>query len=219
MTKVLIAGATGLVGGEALALALEDDRVDRVIAPTRRPLVPHSKLDNPIVDFDRLPESASWWAVEGAICALGTTRAAAGSAAAFRVVDHDYPVRIARIVRGHGATNFALVSSMGADPRSWFLYPRTKGEVEAAVGELAFPSMTFVRPGLLGGERSEVRALEHVAGTVLRTLGPLLPRGMRISPVGEVARLLVEAVLIGEPGCRVVGSARIAEADEPPANR
>lgn len=50
MTTIFLAGATGLVGGIALTLMLDDDRVTQVVAPTRRPLAPHSKLLNPLVD-------------------------------------------------------------------------------------------------------------------------------------------------------------------------
>ncbi len=136
-------------------------------APTRRPLAAHAKLDNPLVDFDRLPAEADWWDVDGVICALGTTRAKAGSDQAFRVVDHDYPLEVARLARKHGASRFALNSSVGANARSKLLYPRTKGEVEEALKAMGFQSLTIVRPGLIGGDRDEFRLGEHVAAAVL----------------------------------------------------
>lgn len=209
MTSLLIAGATGLVGGQALALALEDARVDRVVALTRRPLSAHPKLHIPIVDFGRLPTDAAWSAVEGAVCALGTTRAKAGSVEAFRSVDHDYPLVIARLVRENGGTSFGLVSSMGADAGSRFLYTRTKGQVEEAVRRLQFPSLTIVRPGLLGGDRDDFRATEYVAQVLFRVAAPLLPRRFRISPAAEVARILVEAAIAGQAGERLVESAQL----------
>jgi uncharacterized protein YbjT (DUF2867 family) len=58
MTTVLLVGATGLVGGSVLRQALDDTRVTRVVAPARRLLPPHPKLDNPLVDFERLPSDA-----------------------------------------------------------------------------------------------------------------------------------------------------------------
>lgn len=219
MTSLMITGATGLVGRQALALALDDRRVDRVVAPTRRPLAAHTKLDNPIVDFARLPEAAGWWSVDGAICALGTTRAAAGSAEAFRLVDFDHALNVARLVREHGATRFGLISSMGADPASRFLYTRTKGELEVAVRRLAFPSLTIVRPGLLGGERDEFRATERIAAAVLRVAAPLLPPAWRISPAAAVASVLVEAAVAGAPGITVVEAARLAGAETSPTGR
>lgn len=132
--------------------------------------------------------------------------------AAFRAVDHDYVLAIAAALRRGGASRFALTSSMGADSRSPFLYPRTKGEVEAAVRQLGFPSLTILRPGLLGGERAEHRAMERVMGSVLRIAGPILPASARISPAATVAQLLIEAALGGQPGTHVITAADIARA-------
>lgn len=208
--RILLVGATGLVGSTVLARLLADDRIEAMIAPTRHPLVAHTKLENPIVDFARLPVDAAWWTVDGAICTLGTTRAKAGSDAAFRQVDHDFPLAVARLVREHGATRFALNSSMGADASSRLLYPRTKGEVERAIRELAFPSLTIVRPGLIGGERNEFRAAERIASVVLGALGPLLPRRYRISPATAIADALIDGAIEGTPGIHIVEAERLS---------
>jgi uncharacterized protein YbjT (DUF2867 family) len=214
MTNLLLAGATGMVGNAVLALLLNDERVTRVVAPTRRPLPPHVKLLNPITTIEDLPHDAAWWAVDGAICALGTTRAKTPSAAAYRAIDYGYVLAIATSVRERGATRFALTSSVGADPGSRFRYTRTKGELEGAVDRLCFLSLTIVRPGFLGGERSDAGPLERFVGALLRLAAPVLPVGARISPASTVATLLVEAVLGGGPGKRVVTSADIARAAE-----
>lgn len=210
MTNLLIAGATGLVGAQVLALALADDRINLVVAPTRRPVARHPKLQNPIVDFERLPLEADWWSVDTAICALGTTRAAAGSTVAYRRVDHDYPLAIAQRVGQAGGTRFTLVSSMGANARSNFRYTRMKGELEDAVRRLSFPSLTIVRPGLLGGDRDEFRAAERIGGLILHAIGPTLPLAWRISRAEIVARALIEAAIAGRPGETVIGSAQLA---------
>jgi len=214
MTKLLLAGATGMVGTAVLTLLLGDERVSQVVAPTRRPLPQHAKLLNPIVTSKDLPPDAEWWAVDGAISALGTTRANAGSAAAYRAIDYDYALAIASQVRKGGATCFALTSSAGADARSWFLYPRTKGELEEAIDRLRFPSLTILRPGFLGGERSEHRPIEKAIGRLLDSLAPILPAGARISPAATVAALLVDAALQGRVGRHVINSREIALAAE-----
>lgn len=103
MTRVLLIGATGLVGQSVLRQALQHPQVEQVIAPTRRPLPAHARLLNPVVDFDALPSDADWWAVDAVICTLGTTIKKAGSQAAFRRVDHDLPLRVAQIALRHGA--------------------------------------------------------------------------------------------------------------------
>jgi uncharacterized protein YbjT (DUF2867 family) len=210
MTTLFIAGATGLVGGLALALALADERVTQIIAPTRRPTAPHAKLANPRLDALLDDPSAQSWRADGAICALGTTRAIAGSDAAFRSVDHDLVLAIARRLREAGVERFALVSSLGADARSRVLYTRTKGEVEEAIGGLGFPSLTILRPGFLDGKRTEHRPFERAMGALLRFAGPFLPPAARVSPVANVAQLLTEAAIQALPGTHIVGAAQIA---------
>jgi uncharacterized protein YbjT (DUF2867 family) len=214
MAKILLAGATGMVGAVALDLLLGDDRVSRVVAPTRRPLSQHPKLLNPTIDSTDIKQDAEWWMADGAICALGTTRAKAGSAAAYRAIDYDYTLAVATQLRASGAARFALVTSTGADPKSWFLYTRTKGELEAAVDRLGFGSLTIVRPGFLGGRRNEHRPMERALGAVLSRVAPILPVGARISPAASVAAFLVEAALTGRPGKHIVSSAQIARSAE-----
>ena len=59
--RVMLLGATGLVGGLTLPRLLDDPRCSAVIAPTRRPLgAAHGKLENPVLAFDALPAAAGW---------------------------------------------------------------------------------------------------------------------------------------------------------------
>lgn len=203
MTKLLIAGATGLVGKLALERALADERVSRAIALTRRPIALHEKLETVVIDFSDMPERADWWAVDGVICALGTTRASTSSPATYRTIDYDYPLEIARHTRDHGATRFALVSSLGADPRSRFAYTRLKGELEQALKQRGFPSLTIVRPSVLDGHREQQRPGERRAQVAFRLLAPLVPRRLRISSASAVAAALVEGAVAGPPGVHV----------------
>jgi uncharacterized protein YbjT (DUF2867 family) len=207
---LLLVGATGLVGRAVLRLAIADPRIARVVAPTRRPLPPAPQLDNPVVDFDRLPPDAGWWAVDGVVCSLGTTIRKAGSQAAFRRVDHDYVATVAQRARAHGAQAFALTSAFGADASSRVFYNRVKGEAEASVAACGYPSLTIVRPNLIGGDREEWRAAEFAAMQVLRVLGPILPRAYRISPAEHIARALLNAVVKAEPGQHVITSRDLA---------
>ena len=209
MKTILLVGATGLVGQSVLQQALNDSRVAKVVAPTRRPLPPHSRLENPVVDFDALPADAPQWAVDGIICTLGTTIKKAGSQPAFRKVDHDYPLAVATLARRHGAVAFALTSSVGADPRSRNFYLRTKGETERALAGCGFPSLTLVRPSFIGGVRAERRPLEALGLAVFGGIAWLVPRRYRIVPAERIARALLEAALANEPGIRIVESEAI----------
>lgn len=210
MTRLLIVGSTGLVGGHALTLALADERFAQVIAPTRRPLpTQHAKLENPIIDFEALPEEAPWWRVDAVVCTLGTTIRDAGSKAAFRRVDLDYVLDAATHARAAGARSFALNSSLGADPAAGTFYLRIKGEAEAALRSLGYPSLTLVRPSVIGGERERRRPMEHLGMRVLRAVEPLVPKRYRVVPAERIARCLLDAAFATEPGVRVVESERI----------
>ncbi|QWP79446.1 NAD-dependent epimerase/dehydratase family protein [Lysobacter sp. K5869] len=207
--KLLLAGATGLVGSHVLRLALEDAAVERVVAPTRRPLPAHPKLDAPLIDWDALPADAAWWRVDAVVCALGTTMRTAGSREAFRQVDFDYPLAVARLARDAGARAYALNSALGADTGSRIFYNRVKGELELALADVGFESLTYVRPGLIEGERQESRPSEAAATVLLRAVGPLLPKRWRLNPAPRIARALLEAALLASPGVHAVGSERL----------
>ena len=202
----MVVGATRLVGSHVLQQALADPTVLRVIAPTRRSLVPHPKLLNPLVDFERLPEDADWWAVDAVVCALGTTLRVAGSRAAFYKVDHDHPLEVACLARRHGARALAFNSALGADATSRVFYSRTKGEAERDLEAVGYPSRTFVRPGLIGGRREESRPAEHAAVAVSGWLRPLLPRRYRVVPAERIAHNLLQAALVAAPGVHVLPS-------------
>jgi uncharacterized protein YbjT (DUF2867 family) len=95
--RLLLLGATGLVGRTALKQALAKDAISEVVAPTRRPLVPQNKLVNPVsLRLDELAPRVKSWDVDAVICALGTTKAKAGSEEAFRYVDYTLPLVFAK---------------------------------------------------------------------------------------------------------------------------
>ena len=200
MTRLLIVGATGLVGQQAVTQALADARVRHVVALTRRAMPPQDRLENIVADFADLPRQADWWAVDGVVCAMGTTRAKTRAPEMYRRIDHDFPLAVARLARDHGATRFALTSSLGADARSRFAYPRLKGELEEALMGLGYPSLTIVRPSVLGGDRAERRVGERAYAIALRLLAPLVPRRLRVSPATAVAASLLDGAVGGLPG-------------------
>jgi uncharacterized protein YbjT (DUF2867 family) len=78
--KVLILGATGLVGQSTLVRAVTHPAITQVIAPTRTPLPPGSKLANPVAErLELLLPEVLTWGVDAVICALGTTSGKAES--------------------------------------------------------------------------------------------------------------------------------------------
>jgi uncharacterized protein YbjT (DUF2867 family) len=192
----LLAGASGLVGRALLAGLLADAAVVWVHALVRRPLgVEHPKLTAHIVDYARLPALPP---VLEVYLALGTTIKAAGSQAAFRAVDYEANLAVARAAQAAGAQRLGLVSAMGASVRSAVFYNRVKADLEDALQGLAYAGLVIARPALLLGDRRALgqpaRPLETLmegAGVALR---PLLPRHYRPIAAADVARALLERV-------------------------
>lgn len=134
--SVLVAGASGLVGRAVVRRLAAQSWPGRVTALVRRAgtLTPEhampGRLHEYVVDFERLdaPEAQPALAADIVICALGTTLRQAGSEAAFRRVDVEYPAELARRAFAAGAHHFLLVSALGADARSRVFYNRCKGK-------------------------------------------------------------------------------------------
>jgi len=169
----LLVGATGLVGSFLLQRLLASERYARVIVWARRDIgKTHPKLKVEIVDFERLEERRV--EAEDVYCCLGTTIKQAGSQAAFRRVDHDYPVALARASARDGVKRLLVVSALGANPDATVFYNRVKGEMEETVRATGVPKTVFFRPSLLVGPRAQVRVGERVGLVVGMLLGPLL---------------------------------------------
>jgi len=205
--KLLLLGATGLVGGRALQLALSNDAFSEVIAPTRTPLAAHARLVNPVASrLEDLVPACIAHRPDAVVCALGTTQAKAGSKEAFRHVDLELPVAFGQAAHAAGVGTYVIVTAMGASASSLFFYPRTKGEVERDVRAIGFHSLTICRPSLIGGERNEERRAEGMALTWARRLGPVLPARWRVNPAAAIAAALLDAAIAAKPGCHFISS-------------
>ncbi|MCU9951262.1 oxidoreductase [Pseudomonas sp. PDM13] len=198
---VLLAGATGLTGEHLLDRLLNEPTVERVLAPTRRPLAEHKRLDNPVGDIaDLLPQLLG--PVDTAFCCLGSTIRQAGSQEAFRAIDLDLVLAVGARARELGARHYLVISALGADASSSVFYNRTKGEMEAALKAQDWPQLTLVRPSLLLGPRSEFRLGERLAAPLMRWL----PGKYRGIGACTLARALWRLALETDQGTRIVES-------------
>ena len=211
----LLAGATGLVGRALLSRLLGAGRGQRVVVVARTPL-PATHARDPrllvlIGDMAALAGTAT--AIGDVYIALGTTIKVAGSQAAFRAVDLDLVVAIARAARAAGASRLGVVSALGADRRSRVFYNRVKGEMEDAVGALGYASVVIARPSLLLGDRAALgqptRRGEVLAARVLGPLLPLVPARVRPIAAETVAAALIAAVEAATPGTSVLSSGEL----------
>jgi uncharacterized protein YbjT (DUF2867 family) len=215
----LLAGATGLVGRELLALLLASQHYRSVHVLLRRTppdIEASAKLEIHQVDFARLP--AAFPKVDDVFIALGTMIKIAGSEAAFRQVDFDFVVNIARAARAAGSKRLAVVSALGADPTSRIFYNRVKGEMEIAVMQIGYESVMIAQPSLLLGDRAALgqppRGAEIWAARLLAPLGWIMPKSVRPIPARAVASALLEAILDGKPGVRVLKSGAMQAGDQ-----
>jgi len=203
--RLLLLGATGLVGSSTLKLAVASPEISEVVAPTRTPLAPQNKLVNPVDSrLEGLTQSAKNWNVDAAICALGTTKAKTGSEEAFRHVDYELPLVFARACHAAGVETFALVSAIGASASSMFFYAKTKGELERDIQRIGFRSLTICRPSMIAGPRNEPRAAEGFVLALSRALAPVLPKKFHVNPASVIAAALLDSVLAARPGFRLI---------------
>lgn len=174
---MLLVGATGLVGRALVAATASHPHVTlAALARRDAPLPPGARLETLIADPADWPAAIARARPDVMVIALGTTRAqVGGDLQAFRAVDHDLVVTVARAARAAGTRQVILVSSVGADPASRNFYLSVKGETERAVDALNFPRLDVLRPGLLRGARSGMpRRLERFGQIVAPVIDPLL---------------------------------------------
>jgi uncharacterized protein YbjT (DUF2867 family) len=196
--RVLLVGATGLVGTRIMQACVGRSDL-RLIALTRReaPMPQGARMEMLVADPAEWEQSLATVAPDAVICALGTTwRRAGRDEAAFRVVDQELVLRVARAAKAIGVSNFVLVSSVGADMASRTLYLRLKSEVETALRKLRFHRLDILRPGLLRGPRSGDRRPAERLAIILSPLLNLVLHGerrrLRAIDAGVVARAALE---------------------------
>ena len=180
--KLLVAGATGLVG--SLVATEAESQGHHIVTVGRRSS--NLGIEEVITDFS---ETVKLPAADAAICALGTTIAAAGSREAFYKVDHDAVVTFAKSALDAGITHFLMVTAVGASPNARVYYSRVKGETERDIASIGFSRVDIVQPGLLLGARDENRPVEKL----LQRLSPIMDLPMR-GPLNRYASIAAQVV-------------------------
>lgn len=210
MLKALLAGATGLVGRE-LAQQITSGHAYQTLHLLLRRSTPELEAlpgaQSLLVDFQALPVLPP---VDDVFIALGTTMKVAGSESAFRRIDYDYVVAVARAGRSAGASRLGIVSALGADPASRVFYNRVKGEAERDVLALGYTSVVIVQPSLLLGDREVLgqaaRSAEVWAKRLLGPISALIPAQVRPVQAADVARSLLLGVEHAAPGITRIAS-------------
>ena len=209
MKTALILGGTGLIGKQLTHLLIGDKRYSKIILLVREPMnLIHEKMEQVKFDFEK-PDAALVKA-DDIFCCLGTTINIAGSKAAFKKVDHDYVLDIARIAYSNGAKKFALVSSMGANKNSFVFYSKIKGKTEEGVKQIGYESFLIFRPSVLLGTRNKDRLGELLSIFVLKIFSFATPKKYRPVDSGHVAKAMVAMMNTGKKGIQIFESDAIA---------
>jgi len=198
--RLVIVGATGMVGGHALRYALGHPAVAQVTAIGRRKVgISHPKLVEVLhEDFaDCSPLGETLAGQDAAIFCLGAYTGAVTDAE-LRRATVDYTIEFARALRGSSpAAAFSFLSGSGADPtgRSRMAFARYKGEAETALLAAGFSRLYIFRPAYI--YPVEPRREPTFGYRVLRAIYPLFRRLLpnQVIRADDLARAMVNVVL------------------------
>ena len=212
--RVLLAGASGLVGGHlARLISTELQRTGgELLLPLRKPQTALACL--PCTRVLHWPP-LGLPSIDTAVCALGTTMGAAGSQAAFKAVDLDTVVTFATAAKAVGANKFGLVSALGADAQSAVFYNRIKGEAEEVLSTMGFGRLVIAQPSLLLGARIGLDQAPRRGEALAQRLAPMyswaLPRQFKPISADHVAAGLWRALQTATPGVTRLRSDQLAD--------
>ena len=194
MKTAVVIGASGLIGKSLVKKLLEDNRYNSVRVFVRRSInISNSKLEEHIVDFDKITDWKNEITGDELYSAMGTTIKKAGSKEAQYRIDVTYQYEFVKAAAENGVSSYFLVSSSGANAESKLFYMKIKGELEEKVKLLPFNKIRIFRPSLLLGERDEKRFGEKATERLLKIVVPLFTFLKNQRPIeGEkVARAMI----------------------------
>jgi uncharacterized protein YbjT (DUF2867 family) len=207
MTKILLFGATGMIGQATLLECLDDPEVEQVRAVVRRPTGrTHEKLDEVVVDdfsdLAHIEDRLSGY--DGCLFCLGVS-AAGLTEDAYRKITYDYTLAAARsLAKTSPNIVFCYVSGAGTDSteKGFQMWARVKGKTENDLLALLERAVMF-RPGFIQPVRGVVsstgwyRRLYSVVGVLYPAISAVFPRSVMTS--ATLGKALIAAVKRGAP--------------------
>jgi len=192
--RIALFGASGLIGSTIMELCVGREDV-RLSAVARRELAlpPGARMELFVAEADKWDEVIEALRPTAVICAIGTTWKKSGKdEAAFRAVDQELVMELARAAKENGVDRFVTVSSAGADPHADNFYLKVKGETDRELTKMWTGRLDVLRPGLLRGKRRGDRRVGERLGIIVSPLvNPFLGgswRGYRAIDAQTVAR-------------------------------
>ncbi len=178
--KILLIGASGLIGSKLLEQMLLDSEIKCIVLFVRKPIsIDHPKIEQHIINFESINDYSKYFNGEALVCALGTTRSKTPNKFEYRKIDLGYTLDAAKLAKENGVNQIHLISSMGAHPKSKVFYSALKGEIESLILGLKFDITLIYRPSILIGDRSESRPFEKLSQKLNWFYDPLLLGGLK----------------------------------------
>lgn len=209
----LVVGATGLVGTELVKTLIEAPEYDRVITWVRRPTgLISRKLEEQIIEFNDIEKNQLDYKIDHVFCCLGTTIKKAKTKEAFKKVDLEYPLELGRWAKKNEASQFLIISSVGANPSSKIFYSSVKGQLEDELKKMELNGLKIFRPSLLIGQRDDFRFGERSAEILFKAFPFIFRGGLRMyKPVKgrDVAYAMYKEALKQEKGNFIINSEQI----------
>ena len=180
--SVVMLGATGAVGSHvAKTLATMPD-VGSLTLLGRRPLeglLGDQILQRSIDVLDTASYEAFLPGHPAAICTLGVGQPSKISKDEFVKIDKRAVIAFASACKDVGVGHFALLGSVGANPRSRSFYLRTKGELEEELKSMGFERLSLFRPSLILTPTNRYGLAQALALAIWPRLSPFLSGGLR----------------------------------------
>ena len=192
--KALVIGATGATGADLTKQLLDLDKFTEVHVFVRNvPTINHPKLKVHKVDFNEVDTWSEKLKGDVLFLAMGTTLKTAGSKEAQYKVDVTYQFETAKAAANNNVPKLILVSSIGANHKSIFFYPKIKGLLEEMVKNLNFKSICIFRPPVLDRGEAMMRPNERKTIAFIKRLNKI---GLLLSQKPMTTLLLANKMIL-----------------------
>ena len=212
MQKIaILLGATGLTGSLVLKQLIANESYTTIKLFSRTSCgIQHPKLEEHLVDILDLATVKSKFTADQVFCCIGTTKKKTPEQELYRKIDFGIPDEAAKLCAENGISVFAVVSAIGADPKSNIYYNRTKGKMEEAVQTAGIERTYILRPSFISGDRKEKRFGEKFGIAIFKALKFMLIgqlKKYRVVEANDIAKRMIQLANSGE-------ASKIVESDE-----